>query len=542
MKTITAGQVMREFPLPMMTLALILVLGAFGCSPAAAPGGGGGGALPDKVIVGLGDDVPIFSSVRARGGNNRYITTNVYEGLTTTDPEGKVLPGLAVSWKVSPDGKSYEFKLRKGVTYVNGDPVVAEDVAFVFANSKVPGNAQSLSPEAHWKSVEILDAETVRYTLTTPDPGFLQTIGSSFQNHLIPQKYYDSVGGEEGFEKAPVGTGPYKVVDRKIKEGWTLERYEGYWGEKPQIKTAEFRVIPESSTRAAAMKVGEIDFSANFPPAAMEDLEKTGGFKLIKNPANQTISIRINKLRETDPATGKPNPFLDKRVRQAMAYSIDRDAIISKVLNGVGEKIAVLFPGDFGYDPELKPYPYDPNKAKQLLAQAGYPNGFDATFYGLLGERIPLSKEVGEAVAAYLTAAGIRTKVVPEEYAAWLARTQRAQSQGKPNELYPMGYGMTYVGGEGTPWLKWALLSCAHTGHGWNCDPELDKQIDQFKTEGDAKKAEELAKALARKAHDEQYIVVLYRSIVVYAMKDRVEFTPTALSAFVELKNLRWTK
>src|SRR3990167_11318486 len=103
MKTITAGQVMREFPLPMMTLALILVLGAFGCSPAAAPGGGGGGALPDKVIVGLGDDVPIFSSVRARGANNRYITANVYEGLTTMDPDGKVLPGLAVSWKVSPD-------------------------------------------------------------------------------------------------------------------------------------------------------------------------------------------------------------------------------------------------------------------------------------------------------------------------------------------------------------------------------------------------------------------------------------------------------
>ncbi len=531
-------QVAQTTYLPLIYLSLWLVL-VTGCGTASSPGGSDA-PVPEKVVVGLGDDVTYFSSVRARGGSNTYVTTNVYEGLTSSDPDGKVHPGLAVSWKVSPDGKSYEFKLRKGVTYVNGDPVVAEDAAFVFANSKDPQNALSLSGQAHWKSVEILDAETVRYTLDFPDPDFLKSIGSSFQHLLIPKKYYDRIGGEEGFEKAPVGTGPYKVVDRRVKEGWTLERYEGYWGEKPQFKKAEFRVIPEASTRAAAMKVGEIDFSANFPPSFMEDLEKTGGFKLMKNPAGNTISIRINKLRETDPATGKPNPFLDKRVRQAMAYSIDRDAIIDKVLNGVGDRMAMLFPGNIGYDPELKPYPYDPNKAKQLLAQAGYPNGFDATFYGLLGERIPLSKEVGEAVAQYMTAVGIRTKVNNEEYAAWLARTTRQQSQGKPNELYPMGYGMTTVAGDGTPWLKWDILACHSTSMQWTCDPEFDKQLAQLKTEGDAKKAEELVKAMARRAHEEQYTIILYRNVVVYAMKDRLEFTPTAQSQYVELRNMRW--
>ena len=533
-------QVARITFRPFIALSLFLVLFTIGCGTASSRGGGDDGPVPDRVVVGLGDDVTYFSSVRARGGANTYLTTNVYEGLTSTDPKGTVLPGLAESWKVSPDGKSYEFKLRKGVTYVNGDPVVAEDVAFVFANSKDPKNVLTLSPQAHWKGVEILDAETVRYTLDTPDADFLKTVGSSFQNLLISKKYYDRVGGEEGFEKAPVGTGPYKVVDRRVKEGWILERYEGYWGEKPQIKTAEFRVIPEPSTRAAALKVGEIDFSANFPPSFMEDLEKTGGFKLIQNPAGNTITIRINKLRETDPTTGNPNPFLDKRVRQAMSYSIDRDAIIDKVLNGVGERVAVLFLGDVGYDPELKPYPYDPNKAKQLLAQAGYPNGFDATFYGLLGERIPLSKEVGEAVANYTTAVGIRIKVVNEEYAAWLARTQRAQSQGKPNEFYPIGYGMSFVGGTGTPWLKWNILTCASTGPDWTCDPEFDKQLNQLKTEGDVKKAEELVKAMARKQHEEQWTIVLYRNVVMYAMKDRLEFTPTAQSQYVELRNMRW--
>ncbi|MBI2886235.1 MAG: hypothetical protein HYY02_03395 [Chloroflexi bacterium] len=522
-------------------LAGLMSLALAACAPGAGSGGGGvGGPVSDELMVGLGDDVPIFSSVRTGGGNASFLTRNVYESLLNLEPSGKTVPALATSWKVSPDGKSYEFKLRQGATYVNGDPVVAQDVAFVFANSKDPKNALSLASQTHWKSIEIIDAETVRYNLEFPDPGFVRALASSYQHHLIPKKYYDSIGGEEAFEKAPVGAGPYKVVDRKIKESWTLERYEGYWGDKPQVRKATFKVVPEPSTRAAALKVGEIDFSANFPPSFMEDLEKTGGFKLLKNPASNTISIRINKLRETDATTGRPNPFLDKRVRQAMSYSIDRDAIIKKILNSVGESIAQLFPDDFGYDPELKPYPYDPNKAKQLLAEAGYPNGFDTQYYGLLGERIPLSKEVGEAVAQYLTAVGIRTKVVNEEYAAWLERTTSGRSKGKPNELYPMGYGMTYVGGAVSPYLGWRILSCQSDSHQWNCDQEFDKQIEQLKAEGDLQKAEALVKAMARKAQDEQWTVILYRNVVLYAMKDRIEYTPTAQSQYVELRNLRW--
>ncbi len=530
----------RTLPRPLMIFSILLILFTIGCAPATSPDKGSGGPVPEKMVVGLGDDVTYFSSVRTSGGNASYLTRNVYESLLNINTNGEPVPALATSWKISPDGRSYEFKLRKGATYVNGDPVMAEDVVFVFANSKDPKLTPNQSAQRHWLRLEAVDNETVRYDLEFPDPGFLKSLAGSYSHHLIPKKYYDRIGGEEAFEKAPVGTGPYKVVERKIKEGWTLELYDGYWGEKPQFKKAEFRVIPEPSTRAAAMKVGEIDFAANFPPSFMEDIEKTGGFKVMKNPAGNTITIRINKLRETDPTTGAKNPFLDKRVRQAMSYSIDRDAIMDKILNGVGERMAVLFPDDFGYDPELKPYPYDPNKAKQLLAQAGYPNGFDTSFYGLLGERIPLSKEVGEAVAQYMTAAGIRTKVNNEEYAAWLARTQQSTSGGKPNELYPIGYGMTYVGGGSSPWQAWSINACDRMSHGWICDPEYDRMLEQLRLEGDMKKAEALVKTMARKIHDEQWTVVLYRNVVVYAMKDRVDFTPTAQSQYVELRNLRW--
>jgi len=523
----------------LMGFSLSLVLLATGCGTASTSRGGDGSTVPDEVVVGLGDDVPIFSALRTFGGNSSFLTTNIYEALTNVEPDGKPVPALAVSWKVSPDGKSYEVKLRKGTTYVNGDPVTVEDVAFRFAQGKDPKNIPNQMPK-HWVRMEVVDNETVRYVLDYPDPGFVKSLAGN-AGAPIPKKYYDSIGGEEAFEKAPVGAGPYKVVDRRVKEGWTLERYDGYWGEKPQVRKATFKVIPESSTRAAALKVGEIDLSVNFPPSFIADLEKTGGFKLIKQPASNISSIRINKLRDTDPTTGAKNPFLDKRVRQAMAYSIDRDAIIQKLLDGMGEPIGLLFPDSFGYDPELKPWPYDPNKAKQLLAQAGYPNGFDTTFYGLLGERIPMSKEVGEAVAQYMTAVGIRTKVVNEEYAAWIARTMQSTSRNKPNELYPLGYGMSYgPATSDTPYTGWFYLSCANDSHAWTCDPEFDKQIAQLKNEPDQKKAETLVKSMAREAYDEQWHIFIYRNVAVYAMKDRIDFTPTAQSQYVELRNLRW--
>ncbi len=522
-----------------LALFIMTALGSAGCAAPAKQEGGSQTPPPEEIRIGVGDDVPLFSALTTAGGNSSLLTRDIYESLVSPDTNLKPIPGLAESWKVSADGKSYEFKLRKGATYVNGDPVVIEDVAFVFANAKDPKRNTNLVPQKHWLRAEIVDRETVRYVLDWPDPGFLRSLGDSFRHHLVPQKYYESIGGEDAFEKAPIGSGPYKVVERKVKEGWTLERYEGYWGNKPLFKRAVFKVIPEPSTRSAALKVGEIDFSNNFPPSFMADAEKDG-FKLLKNPSSNTVSIRINKLRETDPATGKPNPFRDKRVRQAMAYAIDRDAIISRVLSGIGEPVAIQFPEDFGYDPELKPFPYDPNKAKQLLADAGYKDGIDATFYGLLGERVPLSKEVGEVVAQYLTAVGIRTKVVNEEYAAWLARTVRGSSQGKPNELYPLGYGFTYVGGGATPYQAFRELRCEDMNTKWTCDPEFDKVHDQLMTESDPKKAEEITRALARRAHEEQYLTVLYRNVTIYAMRNQVQFTPTVQSQYVELKNMGW--
>ncbi len=525
--------------------AALLIPGLVGmalvaCTPSSAPATQG--PLPEDVTIGVGEDVPMVRPWRDGTINiARNVSLNIYEALVSVTTGGNVVPALASSWDVSPDGKTYTFKLRKGATYINGDPVTVQDVAFAFANSKEPKLIPLGASQQHWLRVNVVDDQTVQYVLDWPDPGFLNALARSIQHSLIPEKYFNSVGGEEGFEKAPVGSGPYKLTDRRIKEGWTFERFDEYWGDKPQIRRAVVKVLPENTTRSAALKVGEIDFALNFPASFVKDLQNTGGFKLIKNATAGTITVRINKLRKTDPVSGAPNPFLDKRVRQAMSHAIDRDAMIDKVLDGMGEKLALLFPGDFGYDPEVRPYSYDPGKAKQLLAQAGYPNGFDATYYGLLGERFPLSQQVGEVVAQYLAAVGIRTKVTNEEYAAWLARTIRNTSEGKPNEMYPLQYGTSYVGGgTGSPYLSWRALGCQDTGINWNCDPDFDKQMEQLKLESDPNKAQALVKQLQRYADDQQWAIVLYRSVVLYGMKDRLQFTPTIQSSYTELRNLHW--
>ena len=172
------------------------------------------------------------------------------------------------------------------------------------------------------------------------------------------------------FEKAPVGTGPYKFVHRSIKESWELERFDDYWGPKPPIRRAIFRVIPEAATLAAVLKTGEVDMVQSYPPEFINSLSTNPAYRIIKNPSSNTIDIRINSIRKTDPVTGAANPFTDRRIRLAMNYAVDKNAIIKTLLKGMGQSAAVLFPGEIGYDPNLKPYPYDPKKAKQLLVEA----------------------------------------------------------------------------------------------------------------------------------------------------------------------------
>ncbi len=243
---------------------------------------------------------------------------------------------------------------------------------------------------------------------------------------IVSKTYYDRVGEDE-FVKHPVGTGPYKFMRHAPGEYIDMERFDEYWGTKPSVKEARYLFISEDTTRVSKLKAGEVDLISSCPYPLVKDLTKTPGLKVIKVPTlHPTVSVAFNTQ---NPKT----PWYDKRVRLAMAYAIDWKSVVNNVLLGLPDHWAFLAPHEIGYDPVLKPYPYDPRRAKELLTEAGYPKGFDLKFYWPITGRFPMSREISETLASYFEAVGIKTKLVGEEWATYQKR--RDASKGPEAEF-----------------------------------------------------------------------------------------------------------
>ena len=320
-------------------------------------------------------------------------------------PQGK---SLAESWSVSKDGLVYEFVLRKGATFHNGDPVTAEDVKFSFERYR--GAAAKLLHE-RVAAVEIVDRQKVRFRLHKPWLDFMTFFATPATGAawIVPKKYVEKVG-DEGFKKAPIGAGPYKFVSFKPGVELVLEAYDGYWRKPPAVKTLVFRVIPEESTRLAALKRGEVDIAYSITGALAEELKQTKGLTLA--PTYFTFTTWLLFSDQWDPKS----PWHDRRLRQAANLAIDRQAINQAAYLGLAKPALSFVPSGMDYFWAPPPYPYDPAKAKQLLAEAGYPNGFDAG--DLSGEMI-YGSAIGEPVSNYLRAVGIRTHLRLMERAAY---------------------------------------------------------------------------------------------------------------------------
>ncbi|HXJ84137.1 MAG TPA: ABC transporter substrate-binding protein [Candidatus Methylomirabilis sp.] len=320
-------------------------------------------------------------------------------------PQGK---SLAEAWSASKDGLVYEFTLRKGVTFHNGDPVTAEDVKFSFERYR--GSASKLLKE-RVASVEVVDRQKVRFRLQKPWLDFMTFFATPATGAawIVPKKYVEKVG-DEGFKRAPIGAGPYKFVSFKPGVELVLEAYEGYWRKPPAVKTLVFRVIPDESTRLAALKRGEVDIAYSITGALAEELKQTKGLTL--TPTYFTFTTWLLFTEQWD----AKSPWHDQRVRLAANLAIDRQAINQAAYLGLSKPALSFVPSGLDYFWAPPAYPYDPVKAKQLLADAGYPNGFDAGDFS--GEMI-YGSAIGEPVTNFLRAAGIRTRLRLMERAAY---------------------------------------------------------------------------------------------------------------------------
>lgn len=332
----------------------------------------------------------------------------LHDAMVKPMPGSALAPCLAESVKASEDGRSYEFVIREGAKFHNGDPVTPTDVKFSFERYR--GIAHGLLQE-RVAAVEALDARRVRFQLKEPWPDFLTFYATATgSGWIVPKAYLEKVG-DDGFKKAPIGAGPYKFVSFTPGVELVLEAFDGYWRKKPAVKRLVFKVIPDESTRLAALKLGEIDVAYSVRGELAEQLRKTPGLAL--KPAVVQAPFCLYFPDQWD----EKSPWHDVRVRKAASLAIDCNGINEALTLGYSEVTgnSIVPKGyDFYWQP---PAPeYDPKKAKQLLAEAGFPRGFDAGTYFCDASYA----NIGESVVDNLLAAGIRCKLRPVERAAFI--------------------------------------------------------------------------------------------------------------------------
>jgi peptide/nickel transport system substrate-binding protein len=338
----------------------------------------------------------------------KMVQYGLHDALFKPMPEGRMTPSLAESYTESPDKLVYEFKLRPGIKFHNGEFVTAEDVKFTFERYK--GAAAKLLKEKV-KALEVVDTQRVRFHLHAPWPDFLMFYATpaSGAAWVVPKKYVEAVG-DEGYTSHPIGAGPYKFVSHKPGVELVLEAFEEYWRKAPHIKRLIMKVVPDESTRLAQLKNGEVDIAYLMVGALGEEVKRDPRLKLIPS-GGQSVSW-IGMLDQSDPKS----PWHDPRVRLAANYAIDKSAISEIESYGVAPPMGSIIPKEFEFALPVEPYPYNPEKAKQLLKEAGYPKGFDAgEFTAQIAYAAP-----AEAVANYLAAVGIRSRLRTIERAAWL--------------------------------------------------------------------------------------------------------------------------
>ena len=426
----------------------------------------------------------------------------LHDALVKPMPAGLNTPCLAESWSVSPDGRTWEFVLRAGAKFHNGDPVTAEDVKFSFERYR--GAAAPLF-KARVGEVQVLDPGRVRFQLREPWPDFMTFYGTSASGaaYVVPKRYLEKVG-EEAFRKAPIGAGPYKLVSVQPGIELVLEAFDGYWRKTPSVKRLVLRSIPDESTRAAALKRGEVDvaYYLNGPIAA--DIRRTPGLTLSATRTNGVLWLMFPEQWTAG------SPWADRRIRLAASLAIDRQAINEAESLGFSGPTGNIVPRHQEFALPIEPHPYDPKRAKALLAEAGYPGGLEA------GEFTPFPpyNSMGEAIANYLAAVGIKVRVRTMERAALLSAWREKKLRG------------LFVGASGSAGNASTRIEPFATAKGvssYGTLPEVEALFQRQLQEVDRKKREDMLHQIQRLLAERVVFAPIWENGFIRAYGPRVE-------------------
>ena len=426
----------------------------------------------------------------------------IHDAMAKPMPGGHSTPSLAESWTESKDHLTYEFVLRNGVKFHNGDPVTADDVKFSF--DRYRGGAAKLLKDKV-KEVRVVDARKVRFVLKEPWPDFLTFYGTTATgaSWVVPRKYVEKVG-DDGFKKAPIGAGPYRFVSQNPGIEMTLEAFDGYWRKAPSVKRIVLKSIPDETTRAAALKRGEVDIAYFLNGPIAEDVRRTPGLKLSAVRTNAVFFLDFVEQWDAK------SPWRDQRVRLAASLAIDRKAINDAESLGFSGLTGNIVPRHMEMALPIEPHPYDPKRAKQLLTEAGYPNGFDA---GEISPNPPYFS-MAEAVANYFGAVGIRIRLRTMERAAWLSAWADKKMRGVV---------LAAQGAGGNAATRVESMATKGGTYAYGVLPEVEDLFQRQARELDRKKREELVHQIQRILHDRVIFAPIWENGFIRGVGPRAE-------------------
>jgi len=440
-----------------------------------------------------------------QSGSPPYSSRTVFNSLVGLTQDGRFISALAESFQIAPGWKYIDFFIREGVTFHNGDPFSAEDVKYSF--DKYMDRKSRFLFRPMWKrtlqEVEIVSPKQVRVHFKEPDQGFLHRLW--WGAGMMPKAYREKIGDEE-FANKPIGTGPFKWVDYKQDQWIKLESVDKHFLKTPRIKTIRIVFVPEPSTRLAMLKAGEADMG-DLIGAHAQQINSEPGFKVhwVKYISG-TVLIFADLV---DPGT--PSPFHDIRVRKAVSMSIDREIICEKILFRASEPWGdVMSPISLGHDPNIKPTPYDPETAKKLLAEAGYPKGFE-TEYSTTATNV-----YADAIAASLDEIGIKVRINKFETGAYLQAFFSKKLRGL------LTYGSWYDAERSAP----ADLSDFYSKgayHAYNPTDEIDAVLRKANYAETDKELEEWGRKISQTIRDSMINTVLWANHRAHALGPKIK-------------------
>ena len=466
-----------------------------------------------KVILGMAGSLTTFDPHTFSSLPISMHHPNVFETLLARAPDGSMTNQLAESYKmVSP--KVWEFKLRKGVKFSNGDPLNAEAVKFSFERILDPKmKSRQYRYFKSIASVEAVDANTVRIHTKKPDPmlpPFLAIYG-----FIVPPKYYKK-HDKKHLSRNPVGSGPFVLKKWRKGQEVVYEANPNAW-RKPRVKTAVVKFIPESTTRVSALISGDVDVIDNLPPGLSGRVNAGGKTRVIAKQSPRTNYI-LMVIKEGA-------PWMDVRVRRAMNLAINRESITKNVMMGFAKPVAIIQgPASFGFNPELKPYPYDPAQAKKLLAEAGLAKGFSFDVYIPRG-RFMMGKEALEGIAGQWAQVGIKANVRVME---WGAMKKIIFSKYKKN-VKPFLYYLARMNTAFSAEHMFAGAISSRSAYGGFRDKAVDTMINDARSTLDDKAREKKYQNIARILRDEKVpIIPLYQTFRIFGASKKIDWKPRA--------------